>query len=62
MKHFFIAYAIMWIAVSAAVIAGLYFTRSANCLWAFLLPACVGYSRKISDTDTDKSSFEDEED
>lgn len=35
-------YAILWIAVSSAVIAGLYFTKNANCLWGFLIPALMG--------------------
>lgn len=36
-KAMWFAYAIMWIAVSAAVIAGMLITKSAWCLWAFLL-------------------------
>lgn len=38
------AWAIVWIAVSAAVIAGIWITRSSACLWAFLLPAMVRIS------------------
>lgn len=30
-----------WIGTSAAVIAGIYLTGSANCLWALLIPAMV---------------------
>lgn len=36
-----IGYATAWIGTSAAVIAGMYFTGSANCLWALLIPAMV---------------------
>lgn len=35
------AYAMAWISTAAAAIAGMYFTRSAWCLWALLLPACI---------------------
>lgn len=41
MKNAFWALGIAWIATSAAVIAGVYFTKSANCLWALLLPAML---------------------
>lgn len=37
------AYAIMWVATSAAVIGGLIITRDANCLWALLIPSLVSY-------------------
>ena len=44
---FFTAYACAWIAVSAAVIVGLYLTKNANCLWGFFFPFCIsGSSRK----------------
>lgn len=36
-----IGYAAAWIGTSAAVIAGIYFTGSPNCLWALLIPAMV---------------------
>lgn len=39
--NIFFTYAIIWIAVSAAVIAGIIITQNANCLWAFLLPALM---------------------
>lgn len=35
------AWAIVWVAVSVAVITGLYLTRDSNCLWAFVLPALI---------------------
>lgn len=35
------AYALMWIAASAAVLGAVYITHSGWCLWALLLPACV---------------------
>ncbi len=40
------SYAVMWIAVAIGVIFGLYFTKNANCLWAFLLPVMVGMPAK----------------
>lgn len=42
------AWAIMWIATSVAIIAGMYITKNANCLWAFLLPAFNGFAIKTS--------------
>lgn len=36
-----IGYAAAWIGTSAAVIAGIYFTGSPNCLWALLIPALI---------------------
>lgn len=36
-----IGYAAAWIGTSAAVIAGMYFTGSVDCLWALLIPALV---------------------
>lgn len=36
-----IGYAAAWVGTSAAVIAGIYLTGSANCLWALLIPALV---------------------
>lgn len=36
-----IGYAVAWVGTSAAVIAGIYLTGSANCLWALLIPAMV---------------------
>lgn len=37
----YLAYAIAWMSTAAAVVAGVYFTHSAWCLWAFLLPAGI---------------------
>lgn len=42
----YFAYAMAWISTSAAVIAGMYFTKSAWCLWAFVLPACIELTHK----------------
>ena len=36
-----IGYAAAWIGTSAAVMAGMYFTGTANCLWELLIPALV---------------------
>jgi hypothetical protein len=37
----YIAYAIVWIAVAAAVGYALYVTKDARCLWAFLIPGMI---------------------
>lgn len=47
------AYAASWISTSAAVIAGLYFTNSAWCLWALLLPAMLSWNSS-GDGDADE--------
>ena len=36
------AWVFMWFAVAIGVAFGIYFTKNAGCLWAFLIPACVG--------------------
>lgn len=36
-----IAYGTMWLAVALGVVAGLYFTKSAWCMWAFILPSTI---------------------
>lgn len=41
-----LAYAAAWIATSSAVIAGIYLTGSAWCLWALLIPAMIRITRK----------------
>lgn len=35
------AYAVAWASTSAATVAGIYLTKSAWCLWALVLPACI---------------------
>ncbi len=51
----YIAYAIVWVAVSVAVIVGLIITKNANCLWAFCLPAWfVNLKVKSKSEDTAK--------
>ena len=37
----YFAYALIWVAVSAAIVAGIYLTGSAYCLLAFLIPATI---------------------
>lgn len=54
----YFAYAMAWISTSVAVIAGMYFTHSAWCLWAFILPACI----KITDKNKDDKESEESED
>ena len=41
-----LAYAPAWIATSAAVIAGIYLTGSAWCLWALLIPLGISVQSK----------------
>lgn len=45
----YFAYAMAWISTSVAVVAGMYFTKSAWCLWAFVLPACIELTHKPKD-------------
>jgi len=40
------AYAVAWASTSVAVGVGIYITKSAWCLWALLLPACLTFERK----------------
>lgn len=42
----YLAYAAAWIGTSVAVVAGMYFTKSAWCLWALVLPACIKITHK----------------
>lgn len=49
------AYAMAWLSTALAAIAGMYFTHSAWCLWALLLPACISIK-------TDKNGKEDIDD
>lgn len=49
-----IGYAAAWISTAAAVIAGMYFTESAWCLWALILPAVIKIERG-KENDADKS-------
>lgn len=51
-----IAYACAWIATSAAIIAGIYLTGSAWCLWAFFIPAMI----KVTHEDNKNDVLEDE--
>lgn len=44
----YLSYAVAWISTAAGVIAGVYFTRSPWCLWAFLLPWTIHYESRTS--------------
>lgn len=48
-----LAYACAWLATAAAVIAGIYFTESAWCLWALLIPLGISVSTKKDTQDED---------
>lgn len=54
----YFAYAMAWVSTAVATIAGMYFTHSAWCLWAFILPACIELTHKNKD---DKESEESED-
>lgn len=56
----YFAYVIAWISTSAAVISGMYFTKSALCLWALALPACIKLTRNSED-DKESEEAEDEQ-
>lgn len=43
-KWVWIAYASAWISTAIGVSFGVYFTKSAWCLWAFVLPGCITIS------------------
>lgn len=45
----YLAYSMEWISTSVATIAGMYFTKSAWCPWASILPAYIGLTRKSKD-------------
>lgn len=45
------AYAAAWISTSAAVIAGIYLTGSAWCLWALFIPAMIRVTHKDDSND-----------
>lgn len=46
-----LAYAAAWISTSAAVIAGIYLTGSAWCLWALFIPAMIRVTHKDASDD-----------
>lgn len=48
----YFAYAMAWVSTAIATSIGIYFTGSAWCLWAMILPACISL----------KSSKKDDED
>ena len=58
----YFAYAMAWISTSAAVIAGMYFTKSAWCLWAFALPACIELTCKPKDEESGVAEYEQSKD
>ena len=48
-------YVTMWIAVAIAVMAGIYLTHSAWCLWGFLLPVAYGSPDKSAKDDNEEN-------
>lgn len=52
MRTIWLVYAAIWISVGVAVSVGIYVTKSADCLWAFLIPLLVNIriSKKGIDT------------
>lgn len=55
------AYSIIWISVSLAVCFGIYITKSAWCLWAFLILIYVELSQSSNSKSEDIEDKEDEE-
>ena len=49
-----IAVASIWISVSLAVIAGIYFTRDMRCLWFLLIAACMRVGSKDEKEEKDE--------
>lgn len=45
-----LAYASAWISTAASVIAGIYLTGSAWCLWALFIPLGISMQRKTDDS------------
>ena len=41
----YFAYAMAWLSTAIAVSVGIYFTHSALCLWALLIPAFIKVSK-----------------
>lgn len=41
----YFAYAMAWVSSAIAVSCGIYFTHSAWCLWALLIPALIKVSK-----------------
>lgn len=52
----YIAYAVAWFSVSVAVVAGIYMTGSAWCLWAFLFVAFIRVGRRSDDDEHEKET------
>ena len=54
--------AVAWIATSVGVVAGMYLTKSAWCLWAFFIPAWMmaNYAKIYIDNKDDESEDENE--
>ena len=39
-----LGYGLAWLSTAIATSVGIYYTYSAWCLWAFILPACINIS------------------
>lgn len=46
-----LGYGLAWLSTSIATSVGIYYTHSAWCLWALILPACINISSN-KDKDT----------
>lgn len=46
-----LGYGLAWLSTAIATSVGIYYTHSAWCLWAFILPACIKISTS-KDKDT----------
>ena len=60
-KWVWVAYGMVWFAVAIAVSIGIYFTKSAWCLWAFIFPMSISITtKKDDDTESMNDDSEDE--
>lgn len=56
MKRFnvWFAMATVWFSVALAVCFGIYYTHSAKCLFAFILPSCMSFESNSTDDNEGK--------
>lgn len=57
----YLAYAAAWISTSLGVCAGLYFTHSPWCLWAFLFSSSISLTHKPNGNEDKESGTEEDE-
>jgi hypothetical protein len=57
-----IAYAAAWLSTGTAVSFGIYYTHSASCLWALMIPAALSLMNRHGDAINVSSSDDEVED